>query len=104
MEQPGMLHEATRISKSVPLLPSPLRKSKHCPSITPSLHHSINKAGESPAIANQDLSTLCGCPPGQRRRQERSQPMPHYVVLYKFTDQGMKDAKGTIQRAREAQA
>lgn len=30
--------------------------------------------------------------------------MPAYVVLYTFTDQGRKDAKGTVQRAREARA
>jgi uncharacterized protein with GYD domain len=28
--------------------------------------------------------------------------MPTYVVLYKFTDQGAKDVKGTVQRASEA--
>ena len=30
--------------------------------------------------------------------------MPTYVVLYQFTDQGRKNAKGTVQRAREARA
>ncbi|HEY7295150.1 MAG TPA: GYD domain-containing protein [Dehalococcoidia bacterium] len=30
--------------------------------------------------------------------------MPAYVVLYTFTDQGRKDAKGTVQRARETRA
>ena len=25
--------------------------------------------------------------------------MPHYVVLYKFTDQGRRNIKGTVQRA-----
>ncbi len=30
--------------------------------------------------------------------------MPAYVVLYTFTDQGRKDAKGTVTRAREARA
>jgi uncharacterized protein with GYD domain len=28
--------------------------------------------------------------------------MPTYVVLYKFTDQGAKNVKGTVQRANEA--
>ena len=28
--------------------------------------------------------------------------MPTYVVLYSFTDQGRKNAKETVQRAREA--
>jgi uncharacterized protein with GYD domain len=28
--------------------------------------------------------------------------MPAYVVLYKFTEQGAKDIKDTVQRAREA--
>ncbi len=27
--------------------------------------------------------------------------MPAYVVLYKFTDQGRKNIKGTVQRAQE---
>jgi uncharacterized protein with GYD domain len=30
--------------------------------------------------------------------------MPTYIVLYKFTDQGAKDMKGTVQRASETQA
>ena len=30
--------------------------------------------------------------------------MATYVVLYKFTDQGAKDVKGTVQRANEARA
>lgn len=30
--------------------------------------------------------------------------MPTYVVLYKFTDQGVRDVKGTVQRASEARA
>jgi uncharacterized protein with GYD domain len=30
--------------------------------------------------------------------------MPTYVVLYKFTEQGAKDIKGTLKRAREARA
>jgi uncharacterized protein with GYD domain len=28
--------------------------------------------------------------------------MPKYVVLYKFTDQGIKNVKDTVQRARSA--
>ena len=27
--------------------------------------------------------------------------MPRYVVLYRFTEQGAKGAKGTVQRARQ---
>jgi uncharacterized protein with GYD domain len=30
--------------------------------------------------------------------------MPSYIVLYKFTDQGIKNVKSTLERAREAQA
>jgi uncharacterized protein with GYD domain len=30
--------------------------------------------------------------------------MPTFVVLYKFTDQGARDVKGTVQRASEARA
>ena len=30
--------------------------------------------------------------------------MPTYVVLYKFTDQGLKDIKGTVHRARDVRA
>ncbi|HLZ72242.1 MAG TPA: GYD domain-containing protein [Dehalococcoidia bacterium] len=30
--------------------------------------------------------------------------MPAYIVLYRFTDQGRKDAKSTVQRAKEARA
>ena len=30
--------------------------------------------------------------------------MPTYVVLYTFTDEGRKNAKATVQRAREARA
>ena len=30
--------------------------------------------------------------------------MPAYVVLYTFTDQGRKDAKGTVKRAEETRA
>ncbi len=30
--------------------------------------------------------------------------MPTYVVLYKFTDQGAKNVKGTVQRSRETRA
>ncbi len=30
--------------------------------------------------------------------------MPTYVVLYKFTDQGLKGIKGTVRRAREVRA
>jgi len=30
--------------------------------------------------------------------------MPTYVVLYRFTDQGARDVKSTIQRARESRA
>src|SRR5215470_12743697 len=35
---------------------------------------------------------------------ERSQSMPHYVVLYTFTDQGRKNIKSTVERAKEIQA
>ncbi len=30
--------------------------------------------------------------------------MPTYVVLYRFTDQGVKNIKDTVQRARETRA
>jgi uncharacterized protein with GYD domain len=30
--------------------------------------------------------------------------MATYVVLYKFTDEGIKNAKGTVQRARDSRA
>ncbi len=30
--------------------------------------------------------------------------MPRYVVLYRFTDQGLKNIKGTIKRAAEVRA
>jgi len=30
--------------------------------------------------------------------------MPTYVVLYRFTDEGAKNIKSTVQRAREARA
>jgi uncharacterized protein with GYD domain len=30
--------------------------------------------------------------------------MPTYVVLYKFTDAGAKDIKGSVKRARESRA
>ncbi len=30
--------------------------------------------------------------------------MPRYVVLYRFTDEGAKDIKSTVQRANEARA
>lgn len=30
--------------------------------------------------------------------------MPTYVVLYRFTDQGLKNIKGTVKRAREVRA
>jgi len=30
--------------------------------------------------------------------------MPTYVVLYTFTEQGVKDIKGTLKRARETRA
>ena len=30
--------------------------------------------------------------------------MPTYVVLYKFTDQGLKDIKGTVHRSRDVRA
>jgi len=30
--------------------------------------------------------------------------MPTYVVLYKFTDAGAKNVKGTVQRANESRA
>ncbi len=30
--------------------------------------------------------------------------MPTYVVLYRFTDQGLKNIKGTVRRAREVRA
>ena len=30
--------------------------------------------------------------------------MPTYVVLYKYTDQGVKNVKSTIERAQESQA
>jgi len=30
--------------------------------------------------------------------------MPTYVVLYKFTDEGTKNSKATVQRARESRA
>ena len=30
--------------------------------------------------------------------------MPNYVVLYRFTDQGLKNIKGTVRRAREVRA
>ncbi len=30
--------------------------------------------------------------------------MPTYIVLYKFTDQGVKNVKTTLERARDAQA
>jgi uncharacterized protein with GYD domain len=31
-------------------------------------------------------------------------PVPTYVVLYKFTDQGLKNIKDTVRRAREIRA
>ena len=31
-------------------------------------------------------------------------PVPTYVVLYKFTDQGLKSIKDTVKRAREVRA
>lgn len=30
--------------------------------------------------------------------------MPRYVVLYRFTDQGLKNIKGTVKRAKEVRA
>lgn len=30
--------------------------------------------------------------------------MPHYVVLYRFTDAGRKNIKGTVRRAQEVRA
>jgi len=30
--------------------------------------------------------------------------MPHYVVLYRFTDEGAKHARDTVKRARESTA
>ena len=30
--------------------------------------------------------------------------MPHYVVLYRFTDQGLKNIKDTVRRVREVRA
>ena len=30
--------------------------------------------------------------------------MPHYVVLYRFTDEGAKNARDTVKRARESTA
>lgn len=36
--------------------------------------------------------------------QQKEWDMATYVVLYKFTDQGIKDIKGTVQRANEARA
>lgn len=30
--------------------------------------------------------------------------MPTYLVLYRFTDQGLKNIKGTVRRAREVRA
>jgi uncharacterized protein with GYD domain len=30
--------------------------------------------------------------------------MPHYVVLYRFTEQGMKNVKSTVERVQETQA
>lgn len=30
--------------------------------------------------------------------------MPSYVVLYRFTDEGAKNVKGTVERARRARA
>ena len=30
--------------------------------------------------------------------------MPTYVVMYRFTDQGLKSIKGTVKRAREVRA
>jgi uncharacterized protein with GYD domain len=30
--------------------------------------------------------------------------MPRYVVLYRFTDQGLKNVKNTVKRAREVRA
>lgn len=30
--------------------------------------------------------------------------MPSYVVLYRFTDEGAKNVKGTVERARQARA
>jgi uncharacterized protein with GYD domain len=30
--------------------------------------------------------------------------VPTYIVLYRFTDQGLKNIKGTVRRAREVRA
>lgn len=30
--------------------------------------------------------------------------MPNYIVLYKFTDEGAKDVKSSVQRVRDGQA
>ncbi|TET97129.1 MAG: GYD domain-containing protein [Dehalococcoidia bacterium] len=30
--------------------------------------------------------------------------MPNYIVLYRFTDQGLQSIKGTVKRAREVRA
>jgi uncharacterized protein with GYD domain len=40
----------------------------------------------------------------QQRAEERSMTVSSYVVLYKFTDQGVKNVKDTVQRANEARA
>jgi uncharacterized protein with GYD domain len=37
-------------------------------------------------------------------RPHKEEAMPTYVVLYKFTDAGAKNIKGTVQRARESRA
>jgi uncharacterized protein with GYD domain len=34
----------------------------------------------------------------------RRVPVPNYVVLYRFTDQGLKSVKDTVRRAREVRA
>jgi uncharacterized protein with GYD domain len=40
----------------------------------------------------------------QRSVFRRRFPVPTYVVLYRFTDQGLKSIKGTVKRAREVRA
>jgi uncharacterized protein with GYD domain len=39
-----------------------------------------------------------------RGEQERRTDMPKYIVLYKFTEQGMQDIKTLPQRVKEAYA
>jgi hypothetical protein len=64
--------------------------------------HNINSGARCTLVGTKSAA-FCG-QSIVSRRPHKEEAISTYVVLYKFTDAGAKNVKGTVQRARESRA